>query len=154
MGRLRDKKSKKRKSPSPTDLGQLKKDLQRVSDQLKSRERELAEALEQQTATGEILRVIASSPTDLQPVLDVVAENAARLCDAKDAVIHRIDGDVLQQVAVYGPIPVTAMRRSITRGTPTGRAILDRQTIHVRDLAAEVENEFPESKTRRLVSSH
>ena len=60
---------------------------------------ELKESLEQQTATSEILGVIASSPTDMQPVLDVVAENAARLCDATDAVIHRIDGDNLRPVA-------------------------------------------------------
>ena len=66
---------------------------------------ELKESLEQQTATSEILGVIASSPTDIQPVLDVVAENAARLCDATDAVIHRIDGDKLRSVANYGPLP-------------------------------------------------
>ena len=56
---------------------------------------ELKESLEQQTATSEILGVIASSPTDIQPVLDVVAENAARLCDAIDALIYRVDGEML-----------------------------------------------------------
>ena len=67
---------------------------------------ELKESLEQQTATSEILGVIASSPTDIQPVLDAVAENAARLCDADDAAIRRVEGDVLRLVAHYGPIPV------------------------------------------------
>jgi GAF domain-containing protein len=117
----------------------------RLFQELQARNRDLTEALEQQTATSEILRVIASSPTDLQPVLDVVAENAARLCDAKDAVIYRIDGDVLQQVAVFGPMPPGPPVRSITRGRPTGRAVLDRQTIHIHDMVAEVETEFPDS---------
>ena len=65
---------------------------------------ELKESLEQQTATSEILGVIASSPTDIQPVLDTVAENAARVCGATDAVIFRIDGNSLNRAAHYGPI--------------------------------------------------
>ena len=82
----------------------------RLFQELEVRNRDLTEALEQQTATGEILRVIASSPTDIQPVLNVVAENAARLCDATDAVIHRVDGDKLRTVANYGPLPGLRVR--------------------------------------------
>ena len=64
---------------------------QRVED----RTRELTESLEQQTATAEILRVISSSPTDVQPVLAAVAESASQLCGAADALIHRVDGNVM-----------------------------------------------------------
>ena len=77
----------------------------RLFNELQSRNRDLTEALEQQTATSEILRVISSSPIDLQPVMDAIAENAARLCEANDALIHRIDGDSLKGVANYGPLP-------------------------------------------------
>jgi len=113
---------------------------------------ELTEALEQQTATSEILGVIASSPTDLQPVLDAVAKNAARLCEANDTVIFRIEGNALQRAAIYGSIPVPETAPPITRGTPIGRAIVDRQTIHVHDLAVEMEADFPESKLRQPVT--
>jgi GAF domain-containing protein/anti-sigma regulatory factor (Ser/Thr protein kinase) len=119
----------------------------RLFQELQERNRDLTEALEQQTATSEILRVIASSPTDIQPVLDVVAEYAARLCDATDAVINRFDGKVYERVAKYGPIPVPDnLPPAPSRGTPSGRAIVDRQTIHVHDIVAEIEAEFPESK--------
>ena len=105
---------------------------------------ELKESLEQQTATSEILGVIASSPTDIQPVLDVVAENAARLCDADDADILRVDGDVLRNVAAYGPmLAECSAERPITRGIPGGRAVIEGETIHVPDLAAEIEDRVP-----------
>ncbi len=109
---------------------------------------ELKESLEQQTATSEILGVIASSPTDVRPVLEAVAENAARLCDATDALIFRVDGDLQQRVASYGSMPVLEeTSRSLNRVTPLGRAIIDRETIHIHDLAAS-ESDFPDAKTR------
>ena len=106
---------------------------------------ELTESLEQQTATSKILGVIASSPTDIQQVLDTVAENAARLCGASDALIRRIDGDVLPLVAQYGHIPglSEADKMPLQRGSVLARSVIDRQTIHIHDLAAESEDEFP-----------
>jgi GAF domain-containing protein len=116
----------------------------RLFNELQSRNRDLAEALEQQTATSEILGVIASSPTDIQPVLDVVVENAARLCEASNALIYRVDTEGLKLVARHGSVPAPAGFLPISRGLPTARAVVDRQTVHVPDLAAE-KTEFPES---------
>jgi GAF domain-containing protein len=120
----------------------------RLIHEQQARNRELTESLEQQTATSEILGVIASSPTDVQPVLDIVAENAARLCDASDALIFRVNGDFQERVARYGSMPVMESSSNIiTRGSPAGRAILDRETIHVHDLAA-ADSDFPDAQTR------
>jgi signal transduction histidine kinase len=113
---------------------------------------ELKESLEQQTATSEILGVIASSPTDIQPVLDVVAANAARLCGATDAVIYRVDGEVIYPAAVFGSMPPAPKGTSINRRTPLCRAIVDRQSVHVADLLAEVDNEFPDSKAIQQIT--
>src|SRR5215475_707075 len=73
--------------PSPESYADLKGEVERLR-------RSLGEALEQQTATADILRVISSSPTDVQPVFDAIAESAARLCGAFDAVVYRVDGNV------------------------------------------------------------
>ncbi len=100
----------------------------RLFKELEDRNRALTEALEQQTATSEILRVIASSPTDIQAVLDVVAENAARLCDATDAAIWRTDGESLQSVAHYGPVPLVEHHRPLNRGWPTGRSVVEQKS--------------------------
>src|SRR5262249_9966949 len=125
----------------------------RLFKELENRNRQLTEALEQQTATGEILRVIASSRTDLQPVLDVVAESAARLCEAANAHIFKIEGDVLRSAALFGSLPVIE-EVPIRRGVPAGRAVVERRPIHVHDLAAEVQTEFPDVEAAQKRFGH
>ena len=115
----------------------------------------LTEAFEQQAATREILRVISRSPTDVQPVFDAIADNAARLCEADDAEIYVVDGGLYRRVAHRGPVPIAGPvgeAYPITRGRPSSRAIVDRQTIHVHDQAAEIETEFPDLKAWQQVA--
>ncbi|HEX9590782.1 MAG TPA: PAS domain S-box protein, partial [Bradyrhizobium sp.] len=107
-----------------------------------ARER-LAEATMQQTATSEMLRLISNSP--IQSVLDAVAEHAARLCDASNARIWRLEDNLLRLVASYGESSATMDGREglpVDRDTVTGRAAHDRRTIHVHDIAAE-DSEYP-----------
>ncbi len=120
----------------------------RLFKELEARNRDLTESLEQQTATSEILRVISSSPTDTQPVLDAVAQSATRLCDAYDAWIGLKDGEHCRSGAHHGPIPLPsgAGPRPISRGWVAGRAVVDRQPVHVHDLAASGA-EFPLGQT-------
>ena len=131
-------------APTARSYADLKSEVERLGGAL-------TEALEQQTATAEILRVISSSPTDVQPVMDAVVESAARLCEATDAAIFRVDGEVLRLVVSRGRIPMIVGIGDaipISRGSTSGRAVVDRRTIHVPDLVAESEAEFPESKAR------
>ncbi len=122
-------------------------ELQEKNRALTQAHAQMTESLEQQTATSEILRVISGSPTDLQPVLDAVVASAARLCDAADAGIFQVEGEILRAVATRGTLPAGASRRGlqlpVNRASVAGRAVVDGRTIHVHDLAAAAESEFP-----------
>jgi GAF domain-containing protein len=120
----------------------------RLFQELQARNRDLTEALEQQTATAEILGVISRSPTDLQPVLDAVARNASRLCGAANVSLYRVEGNLMRKVAEEGP-SLTTLRvgdtRPITRATISGQVIIDRKTIHVPDYqSAAAAREYPD----------
>src|SRR3989449_9537283 len=135
---------------------QLKESYVGLERKVEARTRELTESLEQQTAMGEILRVISSSPTDIQPVLDAVAENAARLCDAKDVSLALVEGDVLKVVASYGTMARWWPDEGIptNRDSVTGRAFVDRQPVHVHDLAATSDEDFPLGKLYQRSGGH
>ena len=134
-----------KKSPSRRAPSSKKTDAKLVREN-KELKFERDGSLEREAATSDILRMIARSPTDLQSVLDGIAERAARLCDAEDAAIFRLDGNFLRLVAHFGPIPIAGKvgesGRVLDRGTPLQR-IIDRQTIHIHDLPA-ADAEFPE----------
>ena len=109
--------------------------------------KELTEALEQQTATSEILGVIASSPTDIQPVLETITENAAKVCGANDAVIRLVKENVLRTAAHYGPVPNVAEERPLDRQSPGGRAVLDRAVSTFPTWVPWCKQNFPPSTT-------
>ena len=107
----------------------------------------LSEALEQQTATAEILRVIGSSPTDVQPVFEAIVQSAVRLCEATQGMVGRLDGRLIQLAAHYGaPDEIEALKRTfpipLGRGSVTGRAILTGDVVHL-DVATDPEYEYP-----------
>jgi len=134
----------------PTDT--LQKQLNQQTHELEEAQRHLSEALEQQAATSEILRVIRSSPRNVQPVFDAVAESAARLCESLDCSVWRREGDRLLLVAHHGPIP-QIMDWPIERGWVTGRAVVDRAPVHVHDLHASAQ-EFPVGSEMALRMGH
>jgi len=118
-----------------------------LEQRVEERTRELSEALEQQTATSEILRVISRSPTDIEPVMKALVESAARLCEAQNAQIFRIEEDRMRLVARFGPVRSTleaGEARPITRGSVSGRTIVDRVTLHLPDLLTEAPTEYPD----------
>ncbi len=114
----------------------------RLLNELRQRTDDLSESLEQQTATSEVLRVISSSPGDLQPVFEAMLENAVRICDAMGGGICRWDGDALHHVALKWARPAFAellMRTPIRPNPKTnfGRMLATKTVVHVPDLAAQ-----------------
>ncbi len=118
----------------------------RLFQELAARNRDLTEALEQQTATAEILRVISRSQIDVQPVFDTIVRSAVRLCDGLFSSLFQFDGNLLHSVAQHNYTPrsprAAASRISDAppdRGGGTGRAILDRAIVQIRDVELDLE---------------
>jgi GAF domain-containing protein len=126
---------------------------QRTTD-LSQRTRELTESLEQKTATSEVLRVISSSPSDLQPVFAAMLENAARICDAKFGNIYRWDGEHMHLLAAHNTPPALAEARVASPMRPEGlrRRMVDTKTaVHVANLAAD--EDYTENREPAHVSA-
>src|SRR5262249_11626632 len=128
-------KARARVTDGPNSLIELKK-------QLEARTRELAEAREQQRATSEVLQVLSSSPTELEPVFQAMLANAVHVCEAKSGSLYLCDGDLLRRVARYNMPPelVTALRKlnprtyRVDQETALARAVRTKQIVHIPDL--------------------
>ena len=112
----------------------------RLFKELEARNSDLTETLEQQTATAEILRVISSSQTDVQPVFETIAENSLRLCDATFSTVFRFDGELVHLEALRNTTPegADAIRNAFpmppSRGGASARCILTRSVVHISDV--------------------
>src|SRR5262249_26187284 len=116
----------------------------RLFTELEARNSALRVALEQQTATSELLKVIGRSTFDLRPVFETLAENAVRLCEAERALVYRFDGDCLRVAATHNVSPelramVEANPPRPGRESGSARAALERRTVHILDAAADPE---------------
>jgi signal transduction histidine kinase len=124
----------------------LKESYAGLERKVEARTAELRETLDYQTATAEILHVISSSPTDVQPVFDTIAERAARLCDATFGLVFTFDGELIHLRSTFGLVPqgVEVLRRQFPRraggDSITGRTVSAGAVVHVADVLADPEN--------------
>ncbi len=125
----------------------------RLFDEVQAKTRDLSEALVYQTGSANILKVIASSPTDVAPALQVIVDSACEVCDAHDAAVVFRDGDFARFSAHRGPIPLGIAGQPLNRGWVGGRAIIDRAPVHVTDLLL-AGDEFPVGREMALRMGH
>ena len=118
----------------------------RLFDEVQAKTRDLTEALTYQTGSSNILSVIASSPTSVEPVLNAIVRSACELCDAYDAFVRLRNGDNLAFGAHFGPIPVTQDSVPISRGWTAGLAVIEQRPVHIHDLLSADGDEFPEAR--------
>ncbi len=118
----------------------------RLFDEVQAKTRDLSEALVYQTGSSNILRVIASSPTDVRPVLQAIVDSACELCDTDDAAVLLKDGEALRFSAHHGSISINQEAWPINRGWAAGRAYLDREPVHVPDIFGDEGDEFPDAR--------
>jgi hypothetical protein len=109
---------------------------------LRQRTTDLSDALERQTATSEVLRVVSSSPADLPPVFEAMLDNAVRICDVMEGSICRWDGNALHHVALRWMTPAFTelLKRTPIHPNPktnVGRMLATKKVVHVPDLAAQ-----------------
>jgi two-component system, NtrC family, sensor kinase len=130
----------------------LERKLKELERELSQAKAELNDAREQQATTAKILGVISDSPAELHQVFATLAVDAARLCNAFDAAIYQVDGEVLRVVAHHGPIDIGAVgdfTLPLTRDFALGRAVIERRPLHIADLQAEGK-EYPEGRDYAL----
>jgi GAF domain-containing protein len=123
-------------------------------EEVQAKTRDLSEALTYQTGSSNILRVIASSPSDVGPVLKAIVENACELCDAYDCAVSLKDGEYMHFSAHHGPIPLILDKWPINRNWTVGRAFLDRKPVHLHDVLSAEGDEFPDGQELSRIMGH
>jgi two-component system, NtrC family, sensor kinase len=127
----------------------------RLFEEVQAKTRDLEEALTYQTGSANILKVIASSPTEVGPVLAAIVESACELCDAYDAVARLKNGDNLELSAHHGSIPVSTRKSlPVDRDSAAGLAVVERRAVHVHDALSPEGGAFPETQERARRLGH
>ena len=126
----------------------------RLFNEVQAKTHDLEEALRYQTGSANILNVIASSPTNVQPVLKAIVESACVLCDAYDAVLRLRIGDDMVFGAHHGPIPVHRDVWPLSSKWTGGRSVIEQRPVHIADYFSEEGDEFPEGRVVARQEGH